>query len=538
MLAARIIIMSALLTTTASAGWTGFPLSSQTETTGWERVESEYSPITQIYSAIVERCNLVGTNNVPLPAVVQSWTLYAGTNITTTNIAGTVYTNLNFISTNIITTNALSPFVYTFTDISGSHSATGYPYVTHDLMYELDAKIETLIGYFVSTNEHTGGSFDAYFAKWPAGPFGAARDLPYESKAGLFDRESIGYVTNRITNMVGFVTNGIAEWTRCAPTTNWYLLAESHYTGDWSFVDVQTFRTNYFETNYFPAAKYIPATTAAYSGSLTITGTVFNPVDQTSWATYETVTPTTNGTPLTNYWKDVSGIFGEATAATGDVVSITWTNEISIFGELAFQLDAYTLDERYRALNGLQWTGSRSDARSFSGTYAWRTNGITFTNVSYNAALAALETNLDNPSSWHSGEYPFATRTYQIQIGPISGQYYASAAEGAFNVKPYWAITNLYTVVTHETKMYDYAQDLSGNYADFQETHPVAFRYALVHAFTTPTTASSNIVPITWWKNPASTLTNRTASVYEQTFNRSSTVVNWLIKWNSLEYAE
>ena len=351
LLAVLCLLSSVLcLSPSAFAQWNGFPLSTNAAAFDWYAVRTNFNPIGQLFSGAVERAAAAGVSTSSV--VVETWTFYAGTNLVATNIVTTnaeivvtnTYTNVMILTTNVTTTNCISPVLYSYTDDSGAHSATGYPYLSNYFMYKLDKLIEATVPYYVLTN--AGGSYAAYLqANGDA--------FPMESMTGLLTRLDIGHVT----------TNGLAEWSRRAPTTSNWVLAESHYTGAWSFAYVQTFGTNFYEQGVYPILRFLPAlSTNAIPASLsaTLSGVRYN---TNTWALAsgtETIAISLTNQPLSNAWYSVTNIALNQSAVTGDVFAVLFTNEIPIYGNWEFEIDAQALDERQQALNALRWTAGEA----------------------------------------------------------------------------------------------------------------------------------------------------------------------------------
>jgi len=336
----------------AVADFSGFPLVDATNLT-WESVKAEYNPIGQIYSGVVERCSISGVSE---PSIVKVYSSFAGTsNEIVTNAFGT-FTNINIVYTNITTTNQIDPWVYD----AGGINYTGYPTIDRAFIHGLDTKIYALLssGSWVSTNEVSG---DGTYSNWfetddSGGSFPSA--FPIESRAGLFHRQDIGYSTNLTTNAWGFVTGGDAWFTRTPAVTSDWVLAESHYTGSWVFVDIGSFERRYYDTEYHPVLKYTTGgTNAIGSYTVSVTGQVLNIPAQTLSVTSETVTVTSTNTALTNYWFDITAIASASPGAnTGDVMAVIWTNEVVLYGSMPYELFADDIDERVDVLSALLWT--------------------------------------------------------------------------------------------------------------------------------------------------------------------------------------
>lgn len=357
--------MLAAIPLTVQAQWTGFPFAVNTsaDTYDWATVNSTYNPIFQLYTAICERCVVSG---IATPRNIETWNLYAGTNLyvfaETNIIPGATniywYTNIIVASTNITTTNAsyFGPFAYTYTNGGGTHTSTGYPYLTQAALAVFDTKIKALYasGNWISTN----------FAQflYVTGRYGPT-DYPEfgdfdESFAGALYYENIGAVTNITTNDFGFITGGTANFTRYPEQTNKFLLAESSFTtnGVWLFNKIATNEAYRYDQT-MPHVYYYAAGTNPFENlTVTLTGLILtNPATQKLASGSEVVSVTeSNGVDLTNLWWSVTNIACTAPANTGDTLAVQYTGTFPIYGDWPFELYAKDLDERQLAINRLR----------------------------------------------------------------------------------------------------------------------------------------------------------------------------------------
>ena len=412
----------------AFAQWNGFPLATNSAAFDWYAVRTNFNPIGQLFSGAVERAAAAGVSTSAV--VVETWTFYAGTNLVATNIVTTnaeivvtnTYTNVMILTTNVTTTNCISPVLYSYTDDSGAHSATGYPYLSNYFMYKLDKLIEATVPYYVLTN--AGGSYAAYLqANGDA--------FPMESMTGLLTRLDIGHVA----------TNGLAEWSRRAPTTSNWVLAESHYTGAWSFAYVQTFGTNFYEQGVLPVLRFLPAlSTNAIPASLsaTLSGVRYN---TNTWALAsgtETIAISLTNQPLSNAWYSVTNIALNQSAVTGDVFAVLFTNEIPIFGNWEFEIDAQALDERQQALNALRWTTTAEWYNHGTTNYQTIIEQLPYTYMStgsYDLARTAL-TNMGVTGNYTSivETANYASPGYHVELNSIGATWYGQNAVNSFGV--------------------------------------------------------------------------------------------------------
>ena len=358
------LIAAALLPCFALAGFTGFPLATSTNAGNWYEAQDLYQPVAQLYSGVVERCEFSG---VAVPSIVETWTVSAGSsnNIVTNGLpaATNVYTNIVLLTDEITTTNQIGPFEYEYTDPSGTYTSTAYPYVTRAFMNALDTKINALIPYYLDGSVVTNGNWNSYFGIMSTNmPRSKSDEVYYEllraSKAGIFDREGIGTVRSTSTNDGGYVTGGLAYYTRQPATARNWLLSELHAsTNDWQFVDVGGFDTRMYETNMVPVIQYIQGgTNALATTSITLSGLALTHSNQTTYTTSEVVFVSSTTTVCALPWYDITNITTEAAINnTGDVFAVSYTNEIVLYGNRPYRLHATDLDERWVVLKNLTW---------------------------------------------------------------------------------------------------------------------------------------------------------------------------------------
>ena len=158
-------------------------------------------------------------------------------------------------------------------------------------------------------------------------------------------------------------------------STNWEYNANGEtyatniYTNIWLFADYSSFDKQYYDTNTFPVIIYsantntYPTNNPAPSATLTITGSILIRSNQTIQVTNEIVNLVATGTQaLTFPWYDVTNIACENGASNYPDVTfaIMWTNSITLHGDWPYYLNMKDMDERYVAINALQYT--RKDA--------------------------------------------------------------------------------------------------------------------------------------------------------------------------------
>jgi hypothetical protein len=214
----------------AQADPAGFPYSPNTNAATWVEMTETYDAFRTLYSGVVERIFMVGTNNVAPLNHVEAFPIWVSNtpSIYTYAIQGTNYSTTNWtpVLTSATVTNCLGPFAYTV----GGNSLTGFAPISSAFLGAIDAKIAEVAPYFLCTNEMTDGTFEAYMdeaAEKGVLSFGGGGErrvrVPFESVGGIFARHGIGVVTNTTTNATGFITGGTYYWTRVetnSPTLN------------------------------------------------------------------------------------------------------------------------------------------------------------------------------------------------------------------------------------------------------------------------------------------------------------------------------
>ena len=356
----RFINLLVLMPCCVQAAFVGFPLAANTNAYSWYDANAAYRPLTQIYSGIVERCEWTG---VAKPSIVEVWTVSAGTSNQVVAVDGNNYTNVVLLTKTVTTTNQMSPFTYSYTDPSGSHSATGYPHVTHDFVSALDSKLDSIIPYFADGSVRSNGNYNAYFSDVAESHPTQLDNVWYEwlmaSKAGIFSRIGIGYVDENTitTNYGGYVTGGTAYYTRQPPVTRKWLLSEMHANtnGNWTHVDIGAFDKRMYATNVTPVVFYYSGGSNALTvSSLTITGSVLIVSNQSTVATSETVTISGGTSSCANVWYDITGIScTNVPDNSNDVFAVLYTNELTLYGDRPYGLYATDLDERWSVLTNL-----------------------------------------------------------------------------------------------------------------------------------------------------------------------------------------
>lgn len=315
----------------SDAAFSGFPITNS-GLYSWAEINASNAPLSQIYTAIVERCEITG---ITPPQWTQ--TLYVE------NATGMPFT--------VDVTNALGPVT-----VPGA-SATAYPIVSRDMLGALDSKIESLIPYFVMTNSVTNG---VVFTPM--------------SKINLFPSIGVGRV---YTNML--TSNVCASWTR-SPERRWNeTLVEMIYNGsNWSTTisgATEWMSAGLTDDNWFTDGTPLPAIEFGPTGStwtVQLAGKDISGTNQT-----ETVTV---GSICTVPWHSITSppMISGFTGTTGAWFRVVYTNNITVYGERPWRLYASDLDERWKVLDALRMTAQNA---------YWSTNGVRYEGQGYRTVI-------------------------------------------------------------------------------------------------------------------------------------------------------
>lgn len=336
----------------SNAGWTNFPLAvDNTNAYNWEACVTNWL---QLIEAIKER-GLIADGNTNF-AFVDNYEVPAGYTNAVVATNGTSFINRILCYTNITMTN-LTKRAYTYTDAEGLHTATGWPYIKQSQIVDMDARLMTLIPYFVLTNQAVSGTFTEWFDKGAS--TNHPTDFPMAIPASLFEMLQIGKVTNVTRDSYEVITNGEAYFTRYPMTTNSWLLYESTYTGGigWKNNYIQEKGLRYYETIPPNAVYHLGGSVTQTVTSFTISGTEIITSNQAGTNVSETIVLSTATTALSKIWYNVTNITTTSAGAnTGDVLSIVYQNPHAVHGEHPYQIFAVDLDERWKVLDALRWT--------------------------------------------------------------------------------------------------------------------------------------------------------------------------------------
>jgi hypothetical protein len=415
-----------------SAGLTGFPLAAGTNTS-WYEINAQYSPVSQIYSGIVERCEVVGVT-------APQWTH-------TLAISDT-----NGATAAITITNALGPVETEF--------GTAYPRVTHAMLAEMDDAIDALIPEFASTNiylypEATGGSY---------------------TKPMLFSEIGVGLVSTNVAHVgTNAVTNIVSRWTR-SPERRWTEnLIEMHYANNgWQLITAEAVEW------YDPAATNAAAASVSVVTSTPMPFVSYGPTT-TTWSVSLTgidlygsnrTETVATGASCTVPWHSITGtpvVSSFDTSITGAWFCVQYTNDLTVYGDRPYRLYASDLDERAAVLAALVRTSVIQSV--FTNTYYtnWYGTGLDSSDPTYAAARAEAEGdwqprpgNLIGPGLHYNYTYESAGRRSRVD-----STYY----------RPY--IRNLATNVARSVKFLAYLEPLDQDlddyevleYSDFESGH-------------------------------------------------------------------
>lgn len=543
----KLITLFFLICSNAVAQFNGFPISQNYTNADANWIATNIHPMQQLYSGVVERVNLInngGSTITPLE-LVNTYVCSAGTGFSYTVDGSNTYTNILLFTTNITVTNQFSPFVYSYSDTSGVHSATAMPFVTRGMISDIDEKLDELIPYFMARSFASNGNYTFYFSTNRDPYLGATPYvIPTESKAGLFHRAGIGFATNLSTNVWGFVNGGDAYYTRQPAHTNLYILAEGTFTSNsWQTRDKYNLDRYYYKTNAPIIRYYTGGTNPITTIDITLAGSYLKQDDQTTVATSKTYTVTGSNTPLDLVWYSVTNILSASDSFnTNDVYAVVYTNRQFTYGSA---IDKYFLtssdyDERYRVLTNLCWTKysnedydhpeimNVSTGRVFDPTntdhnlagLVWGSNwteAITYasnilanTSNWYNVTNAVIEELVNGSRTvveTFTGDSPY---DFQIYLGGVAGAGVYEIYEGYGN-----APTN-----QHDFMMYRYARGFQadGDPYYYNFVSPNYKRYYELDASLVNLTNSAYQLPLTFYGNPLADLPSPTSTNAVQRF--------------------
>ena len=425
------------MATSAAGQWDGWPLKGNTNAATWTEANKLYAPISQSWYAAQERYMVApAEEDAQLQSLSLTYTLPAGTNLQPVVTNGVTYTNVLLLTTNVVVSYRFNgsstnygDIVYSYTDIGGTHVSTGKPglvvdggysiltYINHALTFWDESVTETkTVDQFTSTNPSAGGTYDSYFSTsvmgvYPSGFLAA-------NLANIYHYENVGFATNLTTNIWGYVTGSgqfpyyfnLFGFFGINPVrTQRWTMAESHYTGTWSFIDIETFPASTPKENDLPICAWrykTGGTNQIQSLPFLVTGTVWSVpavwtssapyagLSRVSYGTSEVVTVTSSNGTLVGKWNDITGISCSSNAPnTTDVFVIYYTNvpiAHNPYGAVPFRnrrLYAENLDAFQRFINAMQWTDV--------GTLSWvadaANNEYVWTGTSTNNWLDAVD---------------------------------------------------------------------------------------------------------------------------------------------------
>lgn len=450
-----------------------------------------------------------------------------GVTVFTSNTTNTFQLHKNIVMTNL----NLTP--YSYTDETGTYTATGYPYVTQAQMASLDAQITTLIPYYVDhTQADSNGTFNTWFES-------NTNDFPMWSKTNIFTSLGIGLV------------NSNAYFTRYPVMTNQWLLYEVAYTGVWTQNSIGTKALLDYET-VMPVAKYTTAgTNPIGSYSFVISGNIITASNQAISASTEAITVTSSNTACTKLWYSITNISCVSTAANmRDWLSVSYTNAHPVYGAAPYEIYSADLDERWKVLNALRWTrinkGDPGNFDLYGGNQPNKANDLVYD--TYAGAIAEAEgatvvTNGDYGDSgigeftWSEG-HPTSGGFYITGIGWTYKDYtYNSLYTNLTpNIFIYTSTTNAYPenslhiiVVTNSTfDMFSHTNDYGSN---CMKTVQGSVPWEITSSGSYTDRIGTATYPATHsWRSAPSTngaFTDYTATGFR--INR----LNWLLKWDS-----
>lgn len=418
----------------SNAQWVNFPMTGNTNSYNWEGCVTNWL---QLCAALDEHYKIAGLGNGFLGYITNVYTVPAGyTNAVVALTNGHSFTNRILCYTNIIMTNMM-PHAYTYNDAEGSHTSTGYPYLTRSLVNYFDYYLTNLVvsGNWLMTNKMVGGTFDDWFEGDGSGT-NSPSDFPYYSVAGLFASLGIGHVTNISTNQWGIITNGDAYFTRYPPisgnATQSLVIFESAYptNGVWTTNIIQSlvqtladeeWYTPLFNYGHYwgspPRAYYHKTAAQALSVNVTFYGQELIISNQTTTQAEESITFTGEGfLDLTKVWYSVTAMVGTAAMNTNDSIDVVYTSTNAVYGTMPFVMYAVDFDERWKFLDSLRVTG---------GDPQWFNSGVNATN-SYKSGASLPESGytwddatasaMATTTVWGAGE----NKAYRLSQGALN----------------------------------------------------------------------------------------------------------------------
>ena len=557
----RINLVIFFLPFTAFGAWNGFPFQTNTSYDTYDSYEllSVYRPLSQIYSAQVERCLVAG---VATPTNIQVWSgLWAGTNaeyvtqtvVTVTNSIS--YTNIYILTnwvtqaTNFTTTNCFDCFTYPYTDASGAHTATGFVTVTHDLLTAIDAKTKALL----DSNKFIVPDYSNHF--WKTHVIGSTTnyielsDMPL-TYANAFLLAGVGYVTNYYTNSWGFTNALTVNYTYQPATTNIYVLGQiNHRTNDvWSYSNFKSNDACVYDLALPVVRYYATSTNPFVSFDLTLSGDVLNVVsNQTLISTTETVSVSSaGGANLTLYWWSITNIScTTAPANTGDVAEVRYENTRAVYAGWPWDLSniARDVDERYKVLNTLQYTyqnqnGQGEGIKRFNKDFSFDvvTNDAAFWTSMRNDAIAFYNAS----SNWMvvAGNDYFEYSHFCYGWDDGEGNYSIGVnMDHLYNAVGSFVITNIYTAVAHGTKLYAQGGGVTWSGWPFYDyaSLGVGKCYYPMTPYTQLVEVASQVVSSNIWTtpsvNPATIIPASSPGTYDSGHQVLSRLA-WALKWD------
>lgn len=366
----------------ASAGWSGFPFTNSNQWITEEQLDL-YEPTEQAYRATLERMAVQGRTNKP--AIYETTECFAGYSEATesfvlTNSSGGVVantvTNITLLTTNITLLNCFTNFRYTYTDPSGTHSATGSPWFRNtgdafDLLYSefLSDLTAPPIKGWAHFDQAVGGTFNTFFGR-VSSDFLKPRDLPYWTYASLASAAwPEAYIHSVGSNGWGVITG--AAWR--PPLTDAigpWLMGEACWTNaqPWKFSDAGVGPYSIVRlTGSFPLLRWMPAgPNSFFDMTVEVTGNVlYCAADNVLSGEVEVISMDGSNTLLTKAFVDVQGITVDDAAPNGnDVIQVLWTNDLvrmyglglTHSGQGSDRMDRLRINWYKPIMNKLIWT--------------------------------------------------------------------------------------------------------------------------------------------------------------------------------------
>ena len=458
--------------------WVGLPISTNKS---WWYVQDTYGVVSQVWYSAVERAYVCGGENDEGDS--YSFSVNAFDGLTNGIYSTTNLTRLVSIAPNI----AESSYIGAFTNVVNGTNFYAYPIIRGEFLSSIMLQIQNgeniddggdswgcIYNYAVaSTNYNTWFSTANGSGAYPDG-------FPMVSVQYVFLTNNIGYITNTVYDSWGHVWIGTAVANGEDDLTNAHvetfigtdvLLSQHAYLGSWTQTLAHPLMGSAeqftYKTDSYPVARFYPSG-ATNSITVTLYGKELAPNDYniTPVSVSESVSFSSSDVevPLTNWWFSVTNMTVSGTARAGDVVSVSYTNDLTMYVPYVNFANGWGRMPLEEKLNTIYYT--TSEMTHFAGhnstsngvTGAWRdttrviwsySSLVSWSDATNNCASATPTTSTISRAAAHytDGSYDgtrwVATRT-KIDSKPIavdgqSSGLYARNAQWYMKCLPYTA---------------------------------------------------------------------------------------------------